>query len=145
VLSRKDGLVTPIPTEKSWRRSIYIQQRRNEVPTVLATFDLPPMSPDCLERPVSTVAPQALHLMNNTLVQKLAAFFATRVASEAGAEPSKQIERAYWIALSRPPTVEEARASTEALAGFRKSLPETQALAKFCHTLINSAAFMYVD
>ena len=59
---RDDGLVTPIATENGWRRSLYTAQRRTETLTLLESFDLPPMSPNCLERNTSTVAIQALHL-----------------------------------------------------------------------------------
>ncbi len=115
VLVREDGLVTPIETENGWRRGIYVAQRRTEVPTVLENFDLPPMSPNCVERNVSTVAPQALNLLNNEMIQQLAGFFAERVKKEAGSDPQKQIERAYWIALSRPPSEEERRTCLEVL------------------------------
>ena len=47
---RDDGLVTPIETPKGWRRSIYVAQRRSKLPTLLENFDLPAMSPNCLER-----------------------------------------------------------------------------------------------
>lgn len=159
VFVRKDGLVTAVEGDKGWRRSIYIQHRRSEMPTVLESFDLPPMSPNCLERTDSTVAPQALHLMNNSMIQKLAGYFARRVEKEAGSERQRQIERAYWLALSRAPNPEEKKISLEALARFANAGAGTsadpwsaggeptanKALAKLCHTLMNSAAFLYVD
>ncbi len=52
---REDGLVTPIETEKGWRRSVYVAQRRTDIPSLLDSFDLPPMSPNCVERSVSMV------------------------------------------------------------------------------------------
>ena len=175
---RDDGLVTPIPTEKGWRRSIYVAQRRSETPTLLNSFDLPPMSPNCLERNVSTVASQALHLMNNGMVERLGKLFAERLVREVGTDPLKQIERAYWIALSRAPSSEEESVSRMGLERLRvlgsgkdqtktASLPpdsasvggamtkvseaeiqpteDITALAEFCHVLLNSAAFIYVD
>ncbi len=180
---REDGLVTPIWTEKGGRRSIYVQQRRTEIPTLLENFDLPQMGPNCLERAKSTVALQALNLMNDAMVHKLAAYFADRVAKEAGEDPQKQIVTAYWISLGRPPTEEQKRISLEGLnrikeaeaktllskatappkpvskdkPGIRESAEDDPpsktvqeeaahlALTKFCHTLINSAAFLYID
>ena len=62
------------------------------------------MNPNCIERRDSTVAPQALHLMNNGMVEQLAEHFAERVRREAGTDPAQQVERVYLIALSRPPT-----------------------------------------
>ena len=115
VLVRDDGLVTPINTGKGWRRSIYVEQRRTEIPTILDNFDLPPMSPNCVERSESTVSLQALYLMNNGLVKQLAESMADRVQREAGDDPQKQVETLYWIALSRAPSAEEAKASLETL------------------------------
>ena len=149
VLVRDDGLVTPIETEKGWRRSIYVKQRRSEIPTILDNFDVPPMSPNCIERSESTVSLQALYLSNNGLVHTLADATAQRVAKEAGADPRKQIERIYWLALSRPPTAEEAKASLEALTKLKQLEPkeagELAPLSKLCHTVFNSAAFIYID
>ena len=38
-----------------WRRSIYLQYRRTEIPTMMDTFDYPEMGPNCFARSVSTV------------------------------------------------------------------------------------------
>jgi hypothetical protein len=149
---RDDGLVTPIGTENGWRRSVYVAERRTETPTLLDSFDLPPMSPNCLERNTSTVAIQALHLMNNAMVEKQAELFADRVRKEAGDEPGKQIERAYWIALGRAPSQEETAVGLESMRRLN-SLEKVQsaedgkrgALQSLCHVLVNSAAFLYID
>src|SRR5262249_6168346 len=47
---RDDGLVTSIGTEKGWRRSVYVLQRRSQTSTILEDFDLPQMAPNCVER-----------------------------------------------------------------------------------------------
>jgi mono/diheme cytochrome c family protein len=144
VQARPDGLVTPAETSKGWRRLIYVQQMRKKMPTHLETFDYPQMNPNCLERRNSTVAPQALHLMNNGMVQQLAEHFARRVQKEAGDDPSRQIERVYLIALSRMPGEEEKRIGLEALNRLRQTAAD-KALGAFCHAIVNSAAFVYVD
>jgi len=158
VLARDDGLVTPIETDKGWRRSIYIEQRRTEIPTLLDNFDLPPMSPNCVERPESTVSLQALYLMNNGMVRRLADSLADRIVREVGHDPQTQIASLYWIAVSRPPTAEEGKASLETLTKLEQiamkdgqpskitsTQAELRALAKLCHTVFNSAAFVYID
>ena len=158
VLVRDDGLVTPIETGNGWRRSIYIEQRRTEIPTILDNFDLPPMSPNCVERPESTVSLQALYLMNNGMVQELSDSLAARVRKDAGSDPQKQIELVYWLTLSRGPTPEESKDCLESLLKLRRlerkdpkgepvmdDVAEQRALAKICHTLFNSAAFIYID
>ena len=144
VLVRRDGLVTPIETGNGWRRSVYVNQRRTNLPTLFDNFDLPAMNPNCLERSESIVAPQALHLLNNPMVVDLAAAFAERVQREAGEEPARQVEHAYWLALTRAPSHDEKTASLEALARFGE-LSKAGRLAKFCHMLMNSASFIYID
>jgi hypothetical protein len=174
VVIRDDGLVTPVGTEKGWHRGIYVEQRRTKLPTVMESFDLPAMSPNCVDRSVSMIAPQALHMMNDVMIANLADSFAERVRKEAGTDLEKQIERAYWIALSRPPNDEERKISLDAVRRIRdaegaksaalpasgvaaKPAPGTTAanggvadpagaaLMEFCHTLMNSAAFVYID
>src|SRR5262249_18360043 len=149
---RPDGLVIPIGTERGWRRSVYVLQRRKELPTLLENFDFPQMTLNCVERTHTTVALQALNLMNDSLVRELADAFACRVAREAGAEASQRIERAYWIALSRPPTPQERGIGlrilaemTEAWARHDQENAADRALATFCHAVLNSAAFLAID
>jgi mono/diheme cytochrome c family protein len=153
--ARPDGLVTPRGTERGWRRSVYVLQRRKELPSLWESFDFPAMGPNCIERAHTTVASQALNLLNDGLVRQLAGAFARRVAREAGADPSGRIERAYRIALSRPPTPDERTIGLRALAELTRSWakhcrpgqddPADRALATFSLTLLNSAAFLTVD
>src|SRR5260370_370227 len=115
LLVREDGLVTPIESETGWRRSVYVNQRRSNLPTILDNFDFPQLSPACLARTQSNVAPQALHLLNNATVYELSDYFAKRLEKEAGSDALLQIEEAYWIALSPPPNSQEMRGVSEDL------------------------------
>ena len=162
---RSDGLVRPEGTEKGWRRSIYVIKKIGfeiiegnlfnfDIPTLLDSFDYPRMSPNCLERNESTVATQALHLMNDGMVRELADSFAERVVREVGTDPERQIERVYLIALSRPPSPEEKnivlRTPERFAARWANASPAPQeatvrALRAFCHAILNSAAFLYID
>jgi hypothetical protein len=158
VTVRPDGLVTANASENGWRRSIYVQHRRKEMPTVLETFDLPQMIPNCTLRPDSTVASQALYLMNNAMIRQLADSFSKRVQKEVGNDRYRQVERVYQIALSRMPTEQERELGIELLKRlsqeWQKQLEKDQqksptaqqrALANYCHTIMNSAAFLFID
>jgi hypothetical protein len=155
VLVQPDGLVTPAGTPHGWRRSIYVLQRRKEIPTLLDNFDFPQMTPNCIERFPSTVSSQALTLMNDGWIHRLADAFARRVRKEAGADPARQVERVYLIALSRPPTPQERAIGLQALArlteAWRKNrrpgqeAPAQRALSSYCHAIMNSAAFLTID
>ena len=160
---RPDGLVTSRESPDGWRRSIYIRHRRKHIPTILETFDLPQMIPNCVERPDSTVASQALHLFNDTMIRSLADSFAERVAREAGKQPYKQIERSYQLAMGRMPSDAEREIGLAALEELtrlwrlrrqepgttdktsKKTPPSQRALSTYCHTLLNSAGFLFID
>jgi len=147
VEGRADGLVTPVGTARGWRRAIYARQERKVRSTILDDFDLPAMNPNCGARRSSTTATQALHLLNNLWVANLAERLASRVALEVGTEasPRAQVEAASWIALSRPPTKEEEEAALEGIARITHAWTPQGAFGAYCHALINSAAFIYID
>ncbi|MCH7689077.1 MAG: DUF1553 domain-containing protein, partial [Planctomycetes bacterium] len=162
---RADGLVTSKRGANGWRRSIYVLHRRKEMPTILENFDHPQMIPNCIERPDSTVSSQALHLLNNAMIRQLADDFAQRIQNEVGTDSYRQVERVFQVALNRMPTDEEKDLSHRTLIAlkeeWKKNLkqdnqPErdkpanedeaaSKALANFCHTMLNSAAFLYID
>lgn len=141
------------------RRSVYIQVRRSQPLAFLTTFDAPVMETNCDRRPVSTVAPQALMLMNSDFIVTQAGHFAARLRQESGTDVSKQIERAWRLAFLRPPSEEETRAATDFLRmqteylrgtspGEENKPPpdhEIQALTSLCQTLLGANEFLYVD
>jgi hypothetical protein len=152
VAVRPDGLVTSTESDDGWRRSIYVQQRRKEIPTILETFDLPQMNPNCLARPESTVAPQALHLMNNAMIDQLADAFAERVFKETGNDVARQVNQVHLIAFGRRPDTEEKQIGIDSLSRLtdlwkseKQAAPHKKALATYCHAIFNSAAFLYID
>ncbi len=147
------GLSVSSSLDGSWRRSIYVLHRRTQMPTILENFDSPQMSPNCVQRRESLVATQALHLMNNGLVQQLAEHFAGRVRNEF--EPEMRLARAFELVAGRPPTEREQSVSRRAFRDFISAWRESgvesvenaerKALATYCHSLMNSAAFIYID
>jgi mono/diheme cytochrome c family protein len=158
IRARPDGLVTPTGSARGWRRLVYVQETRKQLATHLESFDFPAMNPNCIERRDSTVAPQALHLMNNGMVHQLAEQFAQRMLREAGPNPDKLIERVYSVAFGRPPSYEERKVALDGLAqltylwtnepvGGKPAQPDAslKALTTFCHAILNSAGFLYVD
>lgn len=148
---RDDGLVTPKSTSRGFRRSVYVRQQRKLLPSLLENFDLPQMNPNCLDRRNANVATQALHLMNDGMVFELAEQFARRAAREVGDDPLRQIEWVYLAALGRPPSQEERNICLDTLGrvagtpGGAKLDRDARALAVLCHTILNSAAYLYID
>jgi hypothetical protein len=146
---------------ESRRRSIYVSQKRTQPVSLLDTFDQPFMNPNCVKRGQSVVSSQALHLMNSDLARENARFMAGRIADAVGDDPKAQVERAYLLALARRPTPDELAASVSTMQQmgeqWKKSLEADRpaepvatrsrwlALATLCHTLMNSAEFLYID
>lgn len=127
----------PSPAAERGARSIYVIQKRTVRVPFLETFDLPENATSCGRRDVSTVAPQALTLLNSGLAADAADAFAARVMREAGEERGGQVRRAFGLALQRMPSADEAAASAEFIS--RRGLPE------FCRVLLNLNEFVYVD
>ncbi len=122
---------------ESWRRSLYVFSKRSIRYPMFEAFDQPDMVSSCSRRTRSTVAPQALLLMNNAEVLVQAKHFAQRVAVEAGHAPGDQVDRAFELALSREPNEAER---AKALA-FLQNTPT--GLVDLCQTLFNLNEFLY--
>src|SRR4051812_26087888 len=93
------------------RRSIYVFVKRNLRYPLFEAFDFPDTHEPCARRQVTTTAPQALLMLNDETVLKLADAFAVRVVKEAGPERDKQIDRAYLLAYGRPASYDEKRSA----------------------------------
>ena len=158
---KDDGEVIARDSEKGQRRSIYIRQRRSKPVTMLEVFDAPQLKPNCLRRTQSTVASQALQMMNSELLRTSSRYMAGRIIDQAGENPVAQVEHAYLTALGRPPSVDErddaAFTLDEMTKAWSRRLEEQVpmepkaskarwlALATLCHTVLNSAEFLYID
>jgi hypothetical protein len=119
-----------------WRRSVYVYRRRGLVFPLFQVFDLPEQNITAGARNVSTVPTQALMLLNNPFVLRQAQIFADRVRLDVGNDPERQIDLAYRIALTRPPTEAELRVALESL--------KTQPLVDLTHVLLNLNEFVYI-
>ena len=128
--------------ERSKRRSIYFTIKRSQLVNSMVVFDAPEPLTSQGFRPTTTVAPQALLLMNSAQTREWALAFAKRVETEAP-DATQQITRAYTLALARPPRAGETTAALAFLNGGKAS--PTQALADFCQTLLALNEFIYVD
>jgi mono/diheme cytochrome c family protein len=164
---KPNGEVAAKGSSAGFRRTIYMLQPRPKwagekaPPTILEVFDVQPLSPNSLKRAHSTVSSQALQLMNSDVVRENSRYFAGRVMDAVGADVEKQIERAYLTALSRRPSSEEMKLGHEAVGDFtqywfehlKKEVPAEPkqlkapwlGLATFCHMLLNSPEFVYID
>jgi hypothetical protein len=139
--------------ESRWRRSLYLFTRRSYNLNMLSVFDQPLMDANCPERTTSAVVLQSLTMLNDSFMLEQADMLAERVLRAAGPSESDRVETAFRITLGRRPTAEEARESLAAVKrlveGYRSQGEglqdsERKGFAAFCHTLLNTNAFLYV-
>ncbi|MGH9657086.1 MAG: DUF1553 domain-containing protein, partial [Bryobacteraceae bacterium] len=121
----------------TWRRSLYVFSKRSIRYPMFETFDQPNLVTSCDRRNRSTIAPQALLLMNNSLVILQAKFFAQRLETEAPQSATARIDRAWQLALGRPPLESERSRALE----FLRDNPE--GLVGLCQALFNLNEFVY--
>jgi hypothetical protein len=93
--------------EASRRRSIYFTVKRSKLIGMMVVFDAPEALVGVADRPATTIAPQALMMMNNPHVREWANGFAKRFAPTPQTADDAAVRNAYLLALSRPPTSEE--------------------------------------
>jgi hypothetical protein len=130
-------------------------------------FDMPDTNETCSRRTQTVTPSQSLELLNNELVVDWAKAFAGRVLNDAGMTPEAQVNRAFKLAYSRPPSEEERKL---ALAFLQRQMPilaervkrnekltvpahlpagvpavQAAAFVDLCHMLFNSNEFLYLD
>ena len=135
--------------DKSKRRSIYFTVKRSKLVPMMVIFDAPEALSGTAERPTTTIAPQALHMLNNPQVRQAARSFARRIAPDAKTPIEDAIRQGYLIALTRPPSREELADGALFVRQQMATYPEGQrresALADFCQVLLCLNEFIYVD
>jgi mono/diheme cytochrome c family protein len=150
----------------SRRRSIYFTVKRSQLMPMMQVFDAPDGLQGLGERQSTTIAPQALYLLNNPQVRELARSFASRLIAEQRSESSDSnsgatvtspkwsdvVGRAYRVALGRAPADDEVTAAAVFLEGqtarhaaANATDARQLALADFCQALLCLNEFVYVE
>ena len=125
------------------RRTIYAYIKRTLLVPMLETLDFCDTTNSTDKRAITSVAPQALTLYNGQFVNRQADHFAQRLAQEAGADPARQIELAYRLALARPPTEREMAAMEAFLNQEAAATDRERALVQLCRVILNLNEFVY--
>jgi hypothetical protein len=124
------------------RRSVYLPVFRNAMPEALEAFDFADPSVVTGRRNVSTVAPQALYLLNHPFPAEQARYAATRLLAENLVDDTARITRAYRVTLGREPTAGERAVAERFLV---RGGDAKEAWAAVFHALFASAEFRYLD
>ena len=106
-LSMKSSAWNASPPEEQNRRSLYMYSKRGLLPPLMTTFDFVETTLPCGQREVSTVAPQALALMNNEFVHEQSRLLARRIGTTSGSDDHEKIRAAWLATLGRLPSAKE--------------------------------------
>jgi hypothetical protein len=135
--------------EASKRRSIYFTVKRSKLMPMMVIFDAPEALSGMAERPTTTIAPQALHLLNNPRMRDYAKSLAQRAAPAPDTKLDVALRTAYKTTLAREPSPAEL---TDAVAFIEEQMTtyngadrRERALADFCQVLMCLNEFVYVD
>jgi len=167
-LDESMGEAHPFPPEVEWRytqhkpfvddyptrhRSVYLMQPRIRQQPLLAIFDGADANAATGIRQTSTVAPQALFMLNSEFVHEQAGLFADRLTREA----SQDVDRvllAYRLVFGRSPAPDELQEALDYLRQVSQriaelSIPEDQrtraAWVSYLRALLSGNAFLFVD
>lgn len=138
-----------IPDYVKNRRSVYLPLKR-ERPVgeleILSIFDFPHPSEITGARANTTVATQALFLMNGPLVKQQAEKLAQRITGEVAEDERARVERLYLLTLGRPATDEEiemALAFLDQSEGDFEKEARNKAWTQLCHAVLGSNQFLF--
>jgi len=137
----RSGSYSYVPTfnvePEYMRRSVYRTWIRGGRNGLLDVFDCPDPSTTSPKRAVTTTPLQALALLNNAFVLRMAERFALRIEAEAGANAEDRVTRAYQLAYGRDPTDEERNVAAKVVS--------EHGTATLTRAIVNSNEFLYVD
>ena len=126
----ESGEVVPEDPDKAGlRRSVYLQQRRTQVASLLEVFDAPSIVTTCTRRIPSTVPLQSLSMLNSEFVVARAAKLAARLERESPGDddPDRRIGRGFLLTIGRPPDDRERAAARRFLQAQAAALSRTLA------------------
>lgn len=130
------------PDVRSGRRSLYVQTARWDRSSFAYLFDAANPDASVESRSVSTVAPQALYLMNHPFVHERASRLAARLLAEPHASAEGRLARGYLLLYGREPEPEEVRIGL----GLVESIgAEMEGWTDLAHVLLCSNEFVHVD
>lgn len=135
------------------RRSVYLPVVRSALYDVFQAFDFPEPSVLNGDRPTTTVAPQALFLMNSPLVRQECRAMAEQLLAQYETD-EQRITFAYLRAYGRLPTAAELVRDLDFLAKYERSLlsrdtePSQARLtswAALCRVVVSASEFLFID
>ena len=147
VSGRLDGAIGGPPTPSltgtnATRRTLYGFIDRLNLPGLYRTFDFPDPTTTSPRRDQTTVAPQALFLMNHPFVIDAARDILTRPEIAAEQDVDTKVEQLYRLIYGRSPTNGDFALAREFVAGLTS---ESSRWQSFAQALLMANEFVFVD
>jgi hypothetical protein len=132
------------------RRTMYLMTVRSERSNFRSLFDAADPAAIVEKRTESTVAPQALFLLNHPFVLEQTKALAQRVLAQPGERDEDRIQWAYQAVYGRPATEREVKIGLDVLESGKDSAGvagdgRLSAWDQYCQVLVCANEFMYVD
>jgi mono/diheme cytochrome c family protein len=136
------------------RRSIYLPVIRSDLYSVFQAFDFADPSTSNGERAVTTVAPQALFLMNGKLVAEQTKHLAKALLARHDLDDAGRVRLVYERAFARPATERETERALAFLQRAEATLRSEKvaedegrlrAWQSLCRVLLATSEFLYVE
>ena len=140
------------PLNGNYRRSIYLEVRRNFLEPMMMTFDRPIPFSTFGKRDVTNVPSQSLILMNDPFVINQAKIMAKKLLNQNNLSFSQKIEWVYMHAFSRKPSTKEI-INAEKFISLLKEIKNTnnpsldmslEVWKEYCHSIFNLKEFLYL-
>ncbi len=135
------------------RRSVYLPVIRNNLYDVFQLFDSTDAAVPGGDRATTTVAPQALFMLNSDLVAKASEGLAAGLLSARNADGPGRVARLYATAYGRPPSEKESARALGLVREFEDTLKgkepdggkrRLRAWALLCQVVVAANEFIYV-
>lgn len=135
----------PSVETKTPRRTVYTKVQRNKCDPLLEEFDAPDNILPTPLRPTTVTPNQSLLLINGGWVLDRAKSLARETQANAGPVVDDRVRYAFRKALGREPSPAEKDRILSFFYDPDGKTAKADALTDFCHVLLNSNEFLYVD
>jgi cytochrome c553 len=116
--------------QASRHRSVYLPLLRGLTPESLAVFDFAEQGMVTGDRDTTTVAPQALYLLNDPFVMGQSRGLAERLLRESQLSEIQRVDLAYRLTLGRRATPAESRRAVAYIAEYLAATSDTHVAAR---------------
>jgi len=128
-------------------RSVYVPVLRSSMYEVFSAFDLPDPTMPNGDRDSTVVAPQALFMMNSSVILNHSRKLAEKLMADTSLDATGRVKTAYERALTRPATNQEIDQALTFVAKMQREWKgdELKAWQSFCKSLLASNEFIYMN